>query len=307
MTDLPGLGPEGTLRLACRPPFDWTALVGFLGPRATPGIEWARDTLYRRTFRAAGQAGVLEVRHEEDQGCIEVVFHLGGDSQTGEMRDEVAARLRRLFDVDTDPAPIAERLSEDPFLRPAVAARPGLRVPGAWDGFELAVRAILGQQVSVAAATTLAGRLVRTHGEVLPAPVGWGPPGDLRFFPRPEVLAASDLRELGLPGARAAAISSLAAAVAADSTLIAPEQDAGMATRRLTTLPGIGPWTAQYIAMRWFRDADAFPASDLGLRRSAAGKSPEMPTPAALAKRAEAWQPYRAYAAMHLWAALAST
>lgn len=297
------------MRLPYRPPLDWGSLLGFLGPRATPGIEWVRDGRYGRTFSANGQPGVLEVWHSEGTTAIgagiEAVV-LQADQTQQDESTEVTARLRRLFDLDTDPAPIAARLSGDPLLRPAVAARPGLRVPGAWDGFELAVRAILGQQVSVAAATTLAGRLVRAYGEPLPAPLtGWQGPEDLRLFPQPDVLAHADLRDLGLPRARAAAVSRLAAAVAADCTLLKPEQDPNTATQRLMALPGIGPWTAQYIAMRWFRDADAFPASDLGLRKSAGGPGSGMPTEAQLSKHSEAWRPFRAYAAMHLWTSLA--
>lgn len=300
------------MRLAYTPPLDWAALMGFLGPRATPGIEWVRDGRYGRTFRVGGQPGVVEVGLDkgapDTRSCIEATVVLLDGPAHAQTRDEASARLRRLLDLDTDPAPVAAKLSNDPHLRHAVTARPGLRVPGAWDGFELAVRAILGQQVSVAAATTLAGRLVEAYGDPLPAAPLVGlhaPEGGLRLFPQPGVLAKADLRPLGLPAARAAAISGLAAAVAADNNLLKPDQDVATATQRLMALPGVGPWTAQYIAMRWFRDADAFPASDLGLRKSAAGAGGAAPTAQQLLRQAEAWRPFRAYAAMHLWTSLA--
>jgi len=210
----------------------------------------------------------------------------------------VVTRLRRLFDLDADVQTIGEHLASDARLAPLVAARPGLRVPGAWDAFELAVRAILGQQVSVAAATTLAGRLVAAHGVPLAAPVA---DDTLRaVFPEPAVLAAADLTTIGLTRARARALSRFAAAVVREPELLSPASSLDAAVTRLSALDGLGDWTAQYIAMRALREPDAFPASDLGVRRaleSAEGR----PSPRALLATAEQWRPWRAYAVLHLW------
>lgn len=285
------------LDLPFRPPYDWAALVAFLTPRAIPGVEEVAPTAYRRTFAVDGVHGTVEVRPLPGADRLVATVH----APAGPIPPGVLARLRKLFDLDADVAAITRHLGQAPELAPLVAARPGLRVPGAWDAFELAVRAILGQQVSVAAATTLAGRLVAAYGMPLPADARM--PDDSaprRLFPRPDVLAGADLTPLGLPGARARAISGLAAAVADDGRLLHAGDDLDATIARLCRLPGIGPWTAHYIAMRALRAADAFPASDLGLIRAlatAAGR----PTPAALARRAEAWRPWRAYAAMHLW------
>jgi AraC family transcriptional regulator of adaptative response / DNA-3-methyladenine glycosylase II len=209
----------------------------------------------------------------------------------------VVSRVRQLFDLDADTAEISERLRGDRRLARAVQARPGLRVPGAWDGFELAVRAILGQQVSVKAATTLAGRLTRLYGREVREPVF---DGLERLFPRPSELCALDPTAVGLPAARARAVESLARAVR-DGKLDFEETVSSESVRRaLADLPGIGPWTVEYVAMRALRDPDAFPESDLGLL-TAMTTGDRRITPAELRARAETWRPWRAYAAMHLW------
>jgi AraC family transcriptional regulator of adaptative response / DNA-3-methyladenine glycosylase II len=210
----------------------------------------------------------------------------------------IVARLRRLFDLDADVETIGEHLSADPRLAPLVAARPGLRVPGAWDAFELAVRAILGQQVSVAAATTFAGRLVAAHGMRLATPVA---DDALRFvFPEPAALAAADLTTIGLTRARARTLSSFAAAVARRPDLLSTAPSLDAAVERLSALDGVGDWTAQYIAMRALREPDAFPASDLGVRRALETREGR-PSPRAVLAAAERWRPWRAYAVLHLW------
>jgi 3-methyladenine DNA glycosylase/8-oxoguanine DNA glycosylase len=211
----------------------------------------------------------------------------------------VAGRLRRLFDCDADPAAIAGCLARDPVLAPLVAARPGLRLPGAWDPFETGCRAILGQQVSVSAAIRLAGKLVAAFGTPLAEPLG----GLTHVFPEPEALAEADIAlALNMPRARGAAIRALAAAALANPDLFAPAETLEAAILRFTAIRGIGPWTAQYIAMRALKLPDALPVGDVGLLRAletGAGR----PSPAALLARAEAWRPFRAYAAQHLWAA----
>ena len=216
----------------------------------------------------------------------------------------IIARVRRRASTwPPTPRRSAKCLRQDRLLASLVAARPGLRVPGAWDGFELAVRAILGQQISVAAATALAGRLVREFGDSLPENLAGAVPGLTHVFPCAERLAAADLSSLPMPRARIAALSSLASAVAADPAIFGPRRRLGEAIAKLKSLPGIGEWTAQYIAMRELREPDAFPAADVGLMRALAGPGGRRPTPAELLARAEPWRPWRAYAALHLWAA----
>lgn len=287
-----------TLRLPFAPPLDWPALLAFLAIRAIPGVEAVEEGTYRRTVRLDdGSVGTIEVWLPNSS-----VGHLAARLRLPHVSGlaPAAARLRRLFDLEADPEAIGTELGHDPLLAPLVAAQSGLRVPGAWDPFELTVRAILGQQVSVAGASTLAGRLVARFGEPLPDEAKL--PGLACVFPGPEVLAGADLQEIGLPRSRAVAVSALAAAVSADPTLLHPRDDLGAMVQRLTTLPGIGLWTAHYVAMRAMREPDAFPASDLGLLRAAAGPDGVRPSPAGLLARAEAWRPWRAYAAMHLWA-----
>jgi AraC family transcriptional regulator of adaptative response / DNA-3-methyladenine glycosylase II len=209
----------------------------------------------------------------------------------------IIARLRRIFDLAADPQVIEAALSQDPRLSPLIAARPGLRVPGAWDGFELGVRAIAGQQITVAAATRLVGRIARDHGSVRDG----GSPGLDRVFPTPEKLAKADLP--GMPAARARAIRAFAARAAGEERLFDRGSDLDDTITRLRRLPGVGPWTAQYVAMRAMREPDAFPTGDVGLLRALdAGQG--RPSAAELTAAAEAWRPWRAYAALHLWAGL---
>ncbi|TMD68930.1 MAG: DNA-3-methyladenine glycosylase 2 family protein [Chloroflexi bacterium] len=202
---------------------------------------------------------------------------------------EIVGRIRRMFDLDADPLQIAAALAGDPLLGPSVRARPGLRVPGAWDPFETCVRAILGQQVSVRAATTFAGRLVEAFGVPSPAPVE----GLTRVFPKPELLASAALEKIGLTRSRAESIRCVARS--AQVLRERPESLEGLVDR-LRTLPGVGPWTAHYLAMRAFGEVDAFPSGDLVLRKAAREQ-----LPASLEQRSTAWRPWRAYAAMHLW------
>jgi AraC family transcriptional regulator of adaptative response / DNA-3-methyladenine glycosylase II len=212
----------------------------------------------------------------------------------------IIARLRRVFDLAADPLLISAYLARDPALAPLIGARPGLRVPGAWDGFELAIRAVLGQQISVIAAVRLAGRLVATHGEPLAEP-----DRELtHVFPRPEILARADLTTLGLPRSRAAALSAVAAAVVADPDVLCASRGLDEAIQRLRSIPGVGEWTAHHIALGQLREPDAFPAADVGLLRALAHLEGRRRSSRELVARADRWRPWRAYAAQHLWASL---
>jgi len=291
-------GEDGVrLDLAYRGPYDWDALTGFLRMRAIEGVELVSATGYARTIAIGADRGVLTVTPSAKPDRLSVTIRFPKLAAL----PAIIARVRRVFDLTADPGAIAEHLSRDPALAPRVAARPGLRVPGAWDGFELAVRAILGQQISVTAATALAGRIVWEWGELLPAATAGVVLGLTHVFPGPERLAAADLSVLPMPGARSSALKTLALAVVADPTLFDGRGDLTEAITRLKALPGIGEWTAQYIAMRQLREPDAFPSGDIGLLRAMAAADGRRPTIPALRARAEAWRPWRAYAALHLW------
>jgi AraC family transcriptional regulator of adaptative response / DNA-3-methyladenine glycosylase II len=279
------------LQLAYRPPYPWRAVLAFLSARATRGVEQVAGDAYRRSFRLGDTAGWLEVRAVQGRHELRVSIHHTGPL----VLIRLAQRLRAIFDLEADPVEIARSLGADPALRPALRALPGVRLPGTWDGFELAVRAILGQQVSVAAATTLAGRLAAAFGDKLPADMVSADGGPALLFPEPAALAEADLRSTGLTGARAQAVRALAEAVASKRLALEPSPDPSATIAQLTELPGVGPWTAAYIAMRAMREPDAFPATDLGLRRALDVSAVE------LARRAESWRPWRAYAAMLLW------
>lgn len=282
------------LLLRFRPPYDWPALHGFLAARAIPGVEAAGPGFYARSLRLEGQSGTVRVSPAPEGDALVAAIRF----PDSEAIPEIGARLRRLFDLDADPRVIGAQLSTDPVMAGLVSARPGLRVPGAWDGFELAVRGILGQQVSVAAATRLAGKLAAAFGARLPPQEH----GLTHAFPAPEALVEADVAlALNMPRARGAAIRGIAAAALAEPDLFALGQGLEAAVVRLTRLRGIGAWTAHYIAMRALREADALPAADIGLLR-ALDTGSGRPTPADLIVRAEGWRPWRAYAAMHLWA-----
>ena len=288
-----------TLKLSYAPPYDWAAMVNFLAARAIAGMEVVEPDRYRRTIEVDGRHGTIDIRPMNGRHALSATIRF----PSVRALPVIIARIRRVFDLAADAGSIAAQLAEDPGLAPLVAARPGLRVPGAWDGFELAVRAVLGQQISVTAARRLAGKLVAAHGEPLTPTADGDVPGLTAVFPGPERLAAADLASLGMPRARARSLSALAASAAGDARLFDPDQDLDTGVARLRVLPGIGEWTAQYIAMRALREPDAFPAADIGLMRAMTAVDGTRPTPAALLTRAEAWRPWRAYAAQHLWTA----
>ena len=282
---------ELAIHLPYRAPLDSAALFGFLECRAVPGVEEVAGGAYRRSLRLAGGPAAVELR--PGPGCIRAIFRLAG---ADDLADAIA-RCRRLLDLDADPARIVGALGRDPLVGHSVRARPGLRVPGHVDPRELAIRAVLGQQVSLRAAATIAGRLARDHGEPLPRP--WG--SVTHLFPSDEALAGLDPGVLPMPAARARALVGLARSLAGGELALEPGADAAQLRRRLLGHPGIGPWTADYIAMRGLGDHDAFPATDLWIRRALEGHNGD--DPATLAER---WRPYRAYAAQHLWAGAAA-
>jgi len=294
-----------SLTLPYKPPYDWPGMIGFLAARAIRGVESVAAGAYTRSIALGGAVGTITIRPAErpdrrHPDALVAIIRF----PVLTVLPVIVERIRRLFDLGADPAVIGAHLAADPAMARLVAARPGLRVPGAWDGFELAVRGILGQQITVGAATALAGKLVAAFGTALPATDDPALAGLSHVFPAPERIAgADDLGAiLGMPGRRAAAITALAQAASADPLLFAPGRGLDEAIARLRALPGIGEWTAQYIAMRALREPDAFPAADIGLMRAMA--TPEgRPTPAELLGHAAAWRPWRAYAALHLWAA----
>jgi AraC family transcriptional regulator of adaptative response / DNA-3-methyladenine glycosylase II len=285
------------IELPYRPPYDWAAMLGFLAGRAIPGVERVADGSYARTIALDGACGTISVRPTPRGSSLVATVRFPRAAAEA----DIAARIAHLFDLAVDPRAVGAALAQDPFLARLVAARPGLRVPGAWDGFEVAVRAILGQQITVAGATRLAGKLVAAYGA--PLDPALAEPGLTHVFPRAEVLARAELAPLGMPGARARALSAMAAASVADPSLFARGESLESGMERLMALPGIGAWTASYIAMRALREPDAFLAGDIGLMRALEDEKGTRPTTAQLAARAEAWRPFRAYAALHLWMA----
>lgn len=289
-------GPQGEIELLLRyhPPYDWPAMLAFLRRRAIPGVERVTDNDYARTVQLSGATGTVMVRPAKGQHALRVTVRF----PTLSALPTIIARVRRVFDLAADPVPIAAHLANDPALAPLVKARPGLRVPGAWDGFELAIRAVLGQQIAVVAASRLAGRLVAAYGENLAEPDG----ALTHVFPRPEALDKADLTTLGMPRSRAAALSAVAAAALADQYLFDMTSGLEDAIKRLRSIRGVGEWTAQYIALRQLREPDAFPAADLGLLRAMANQDGQGHSASELLDRAKPWRPWRAYAAQHLWA-----
>lgn len=280
------------LNLAYRPPLDWGAALAFRRDRAVPGVEQVEGRRYRRSIHADGRPGWIEVSQSPDaDGLVLDIHHADPKSLRG-----IVAQARFHFDLDVNMDAVHTDLASDTALGPLLRRTPGLRLPCAWSPFELAVRAVLGQQVSVKAATTVAGRLAARFG----VPLEGGPPGLERIFPTPEALAEADLDGIGLTGQRARTLRGLAATVARDPGLLEPAESTEAFVERLCALPGIGHWTAAYVAMRGLGEPDAFPAADLGLMKAlGVRKGREVEA------RAEAWRPWRAYAAMHLWHSLA--
>lgn len=287
-------GERITVRLDYRPPLDWPSLLAFLARRATEGIEAVDGERYRRFVAHDGRGGWIEVAPVPGRDSLRASIPVG---LVGGL-PWIVARLRHLLDLDARPDVVAGHLADDPRIGPLVERHPGLRVPGAFDPFELAVRTVLGQQISVEAASALCGRLVGAFGPEPPPTTDAGPP-DGRTFPTSEVLASRSVdrvRELGMPASRARTIVELSRAVTSGDVELDGTTDPEETEGRLRSIHGIGPWTAQYLLMRGVRWPNAFPASDLGIRKALGG------IPAAEAEaRSRAWEPWRAYAALHLW------
>ena len=285
--------PAGmTLRLPYREPFDEDT-PAFLGTRCIPGVESYGGRTYARSLPLPHGAGIVELTPADG--------HVACALWLDDLRDLTAAvqRCRSLLDLDADPVAVAEHLGRDTSLRPFVRNAPGRRIPGTTDPFELAVRAILGQQVSVAGARTLAGRLVEARGKPLTTPSG----GITHLFPTPDALADADLAEVGMPEARRRALRALAAAVADGELVLDRGASRAEAAAALRALPGIGPWTASYVAMRALGDPDVFLAGDLGVRKAAARLGlPDRPKD--LEAHSQRWRPWRSYAVLHLWGSL---
>jgi AraC family transcriptional regulator of adaptative response / DNA-3-methyladenine glycosylase II len=275
--------------LSYRPPYDWPAVFAFLSARATPGVECVQGDTYSRTITVNGRHGTISVAPATSGSALIL------DVQFGDARRllSIVERVRRVFDLGADPILIGECLGTDRWLRRLLARHPGIRTPGAWDGFELAVRAVLGQQVTVRAATTMAGRLAERFG----SPIAEAS-NVTRAFPTPEQLVAADIESIGVVRSRAHAIRSLAREVARGAIRFDTSVDRRETLTALTAIPGIGEWTAQYIAMRALTEPDAFPSGDLVLRRMVGNRSARE-----LDRRSQAWRPWRAYAVMLLWQA----
>jgi AraC family transcriptional regulator of adaptative response / DNA-3-methyladenine glycosylase II len=288
-------GPRSvTLRLAYRQPFPTAMLFGFLADRAVPGVEEGDRQFYRRSLSLPHSAGVATVRDGGD-GALRCSIQLE------DLRDLTFAvqRVKHLFDLDADPAAVIEVLGGDRVLGPAVEALPGLRIPGHVDGNELAVRAVLGQQVSVMGARTLAGRLALAHGRPLAAPLGTVQ----REFPSIDAIAGLPVGELPMPGARGRALIGLAETLAHGELVLDRTSDRDAVAAQLLSLPGIGPWTVAYVRMRALGDPDAFMPSDLGVRHALQRLGVPADERGAISL-AESWRPYRAYALQYLWSSL---
>jgi DNA-3-methyladenine glycosylase II len=314
--------PTDEIELAFQAPFDWLRMLRFYGGRSSAGVETVDDGCYIRTLEWQGDSGLLRVRLDPQRPCLIATL----EGQASRHLGALEGKLRRMFDLNTDPANVLDGLGEDPWLHRLTRQAPGLRIPGAWSAFELVVRTIVGQQVSVKAATTITGRLVARAGRPADGPsheyAAWQ-------FPTPAALAAADLNLIGMPTKRVAALQNFAHVVAdgliidLPSTLVArgvapgrgisaagalqsvvsnlDTQPMALLRKRLLALPGIGPWTVEYVAMRAWRDTDAWPGSDLVLMQAIARQHPALLKPAQQAVCSEAWRPWRAYAAMHLW------
>jgi len=286
--------PPPSARVPYRVPFDWPSFLGFLAPRLVAGVETIEDDCFYRVIEIDGKAAVLKVGPDGQDGFLPVSLYGAGPDGL----PEAVKLTSRFFDLDAPVDEIGGALSADPLLAPLVEAMPGIRVPGAWTGFEIAVRAILGQQISVRAATTLAGRVAARYGTPvrIASPVGRRLN---RLFPGPRRLARAHFNDMGIVGARIETLRRLSSAVAKGEVGFDTAAEPDDVVEQLCRLKGIGKWTGEYIAMRALRNPDAFPESDLGLLNAL--YPDRRATPRELADHAGAWRPWRAYAALLIW------
>lgn len=282
-----------TVRLACRAPFDRVSMFAFLAARAVPGTESVEVDVYRRSLRLARGNGVVSISVGGDAVSCSLVLDDVADVQAA------VQRARRLLDLDTDPSTIDAHLAADPLLAPLVQTRPGLRAPAHPDGTELLVRAVLGQQVSVAGARTLASRLVASHGEALANPVG----EVTHAFPSAATIAGMSPHDFAMPRARGAALIEACAQVADGRIVLDAGSDRAATAAALQAVRGIGPWTAGYVSMRALGDPDVFLPTDIGVRNALVALGADG-APKAAEALAERWRPWRSYALHHLWASL---
>lgn len=285
--------PAITITLSYVPPYDWAAMMDFFAARAIDGVEVVEANRYRRTIAIDGAQGTISIGPIAGKNALAATIAFPNVKAL----PTIVSRIRRMFDVGADIRAVTAHLKKDPRLADAIKARPGLRVPGAWDPFELAMRAVLGQQITVGAARKLAGKLVALCGPVF-AP---GAAGLTHVFPTAAEVAGADLSKLGMPGARLRTLGAVASAALEEHDLFSTARDLESAVARLCALPGIGEWTAQYIALRALHEPDAFPASDIGLLRAMDNYLGRRASADELLVLAQAWRPWRAYAAQHLW------
>jgi AraC family transcriptional regulator of adaptative response / DNA-3-methyladenine glycosylase II len=292
---VPGDQAAMSVTLTYRRPFDWSTMLRYFSERAIPGVEVIHGQSYSRSIRLGDSRGILEICPADRREALQLTFH---GVETRDLFHAVNS-VRTMLDLDAPVEDIKRVLNSDPDLSPRLRNLPGVRVPGAWDGFELSVRTILGQQVSVAGASTMTGRLVETYGEKISDPIENKVSGPGLLFPSPRDLLDAPLEVIGIIRSRASAIRSLALATVEGAVSFDTAQDPVDFMNALTAIKGIGDWTGQYLSMRVLRNPDAFPASDLGLRKAI--DPTQKLTPKELQDRARNWRPWRAYAAMLLW------
>lgn len=282
-----------TLTLSYRPPYDWDRMLAFFQGRAIPGVEWVGDGVYCRTIRLSATRGTISVRHAPESQAL--ILDVCMTDSRALMR--VVERVRRMFDLDANPRAIHQTLIQDPLLAKRVHKTPGMRLPGSWDPFETAMRAVVGQQISVKGAVTQLGRVARLAG----VPHGGdGKPHLTRLFPDAAELVAADLAGIGMPQKRKETLRQIARQVVSGALRLDTAGELSRFVDSMTAIPGIGEWTANYVAMRALGEPDAFPASDLGIMKALQEKG-SRPTVKQVTARAEAWRPWRAYAAIYLW------
>lgn len=281
------------LTLSYRPPFDWQGMLGFFQSRAIPGVESVENGVYHRTIRINDTTGIISIAHADKNNALRLTTALS----TGRDLMPLVERVRRMFDLDANMMAIHKVFAADPVLKKVVRKHPGLRLPGAWDPFEIAVRAVVGQQVSVKGARTVIARIAAKAGPLFES---IDQPGLTRFFPTARELNACELGRIGMPLKRVETIKVLSRAVACGDLSLHVKGSIENFIKQLTRIPGIGDWTAQYIAMRALDEPDAFPAGDLGIIK-ALQQGDKRPTRKQILEKSEEWRPWRAYAAIYLW------